>query len=66
MKARFEQVKIFNATHSLTSFEISKYYEKEPKFNGVYSRINLPKIKDGTYVINIGEYELIGTHWIGL
>ena len=29
--------------HPLTSFEIQKYYQNEPKFNGVYSRNNLPK-----------------------
>ena len=33
--------------HRLANFEIKKYYQKEPKFNGVYSRNNLPKIKDG-------------------
>ena len=33
--------------HPLTNFEIQKYYENEPKFNVVYSRKNLPKIKDG-------------------
>ena len=33
--------------HPLTNFEIRKYYQNEPKFNGVYSRNNLPKIKDG-------------------
>ena len=27
----------------------------EPGFNGVYSRDNLPKIKDGTYAINLDE-----------
>ena len=26
--------------HPLTDFEIEKYYENEPKFNGVYSRNN--------------------------
>ena len=26
--------------HSLTNFEIQKYYGNEPKFNGVYSRNN--------------------------
>ena len=31
--------------HPLTNFEIQKYYQKEPKFNGVYSGSNLPKIK---------------------
>ena len=31
--------------HSLTNFEIQKYYENEPRFNDVYSRKNLPKNK---------------------
>ena len=52
--------------HVLTSFEIQKYYQNEPKFNGVKSRNNLPKIKDGTYVINIGKYKTVRTHWIVL
>ena len=44
-----------------------KYYENRSKFNGVYSRNNLPnKIKDGVYVINLDEYSDIGTHWIAL
>ena len=30
------------------------------------SRNNLQKIKDGAYVINLDEYEYIGTHWITL
>ena len=37
----------------LTNFEIRKYYQNEPKFNGVDSRNNLPKIKDGACVINL-------------
>ena len=52
--------------HSLTNFEILKYYQNEPRFNGVYSRDNLPKIKDGIYVINLDEYSDIGTHWVAL
>ena len=44
-----------------------KYYENESRFNGVYSRDNLPnKIKDGAYVINLDGYSDIGTHWIAL
>ena len=35
-------------------------------FNGVYSRNNLPKIKDGAYAINPDEFKSTGTHWIGL
>ena len=52
--------------HSLTNFEIQKYYQNEPKFSGVYSGNNLPKIKDGTYVINLDEYKPIGTRWVAL
>ena len=34
--------------HPLTNFEIQKYYQNEPKFNGFYSRDNLAnEIKDG-------------------
>ena len=53
--------------HPLTNFEIQKYYENEPRFNGVFSRDNLPKkTKDGAYVINFDEYADTGTHWIAL
>ena len=52
--------------HPLTNFEIQKYYQNEPRFNGVYSRDNLPKIKDGTYVTNLDEYSDIGTHRVAL
>ena len=53
--------------HPLTNIEISEYYANEPRFCGVYSRNNLPKtIKTGAYVINLDEYENIGTHWIAL
>ena len=51
--------------HPLTNFEIQKYYQNEPRFNGVFSRKNLPKkVKDGVYVIKIDEYAAVGTHWI--
>ena len=53
--------------HPLINFEIQKYYENEPRFNGVYSRNNLPKkIKDGAYVINFDEYADVDTHWVAL
>ena len=52
--------------HAFTNFEIQKYYQIKPKFNDVYSRNNLPKIKDGVYVINRDEYRSIGSHWIVL
>ena len=59
--------------HPLTNFEIQIYFQKEPRFNGVYSRNNLPfvktrtaQIKDGAYVINLDDYKSIVTHRIAL
>ena len=66
--------------HPLTNIEISEYYANEPRFNGVYSRNNLPKtirskelgpavgsaIKKGAYITNLDEYENTGAHWIAL
>ena len=45
---------------------MQKYYQNEPRFNGVYSRDNLQKLKDGAYIINLDEYSDIGTHWVAL
>ena len=52
--------------HPLTNYEIQKYYQNERRFNGVYLRQNLPRKKDGVYIINLDEYSDIGTHWIAL
>ena len=43
-----------------------KYYENKSRFNGVYSRDNLSKIKDGAYIITLDKYFGIGTHWVAL
>ena len=51
--------------HPLTNFETQKY-QNEPRFNGVYSRDNLPEIKDEAYVINLDDYSDIETHWFSL
>ena len=51
-------------SHSLTNFKIQKYHQNEPKFNGVYSKNNLSKIKDGEYAINLDEFKSIRTYWI--
>ena len=52
--------------HPLTNFEIQKFYQNEPRFNGILFRDNLPKIKDGAYIINLDEYSDSGTHWVAL
>ena len=48
--------------HLLANFEIQKYYQKKSKVDGVYSKNNLPKIKDGPNVIYLDEFKSIGTH----
>ena len=50
----------------LTNFEIQKYCQNELKFNGIYLRNNLSKIKHSAYVINLDEFQSIGSHWIAL
>ena len=54
--------------HPLTNFEVREYYQNEPRFNGVFSRDNLPynNIKNDAYVINLDEYHNIGTYWVAL
>ena len=53
--------------HPLTTFQIERHYQNEPRFSGDFSRNNLPKkIKDGAYVINLDEYADIATDWTDL
>ena len=41
--------------HPLSNFEIQKHHHNHTRFNGVYSRENLPKVKEGAYVINLDQ-----------
>ena len=66
MKTQLGLVKIFNASSSVNKFWNKNCCQREPKFNDVYSRNNLFKIKSGTYIINLDAYESLGTHWIAL
>ena len=67
IQAIFDQIGFLILPHPLTNFEIQKYYQNEPRLNGVYSRDNLPnKIKDEAHVINLDGYSDIGSHWIAL
>ena len=52
--------------HPSTNVDIQKYYQNEPKFNGLYSRDNLPKVRDEVYIINLDHYKSIETHWMAL
>ena len=52
--------------HLLTNLEIEKDYQNEPKFNSIFSKNTLAKVKDREYVVNLDEYKSIETHWIDL
>ena len=41
--------------HPLSNIEITKYFNYNPRFNDVFSRENLPTIKDGAYAINLND-----------
>ena len=49
--------------HTLTNSEKQRYYQDEGTFSNVYSRNNLPRIKDRAYVVNLLEYKSVGSHW---
>ena len=56
------------ASHLLTYLKIQIYYQNEPsvkqvqqRFNAVFSRNNLPKLKDGTYEINVDHSKSVVT-----
>ena len=52
--------------HPLNNFQIQNYYQNKSQFNDVYSKRNLPKIKDWIYVTNFGEFKSKGIHWKAL
>ena len=54
------------SSHTLTYFEIQKYNSNEPRFNGVYLRNNLHKVKDMTDAVYLDEYKSTGIHKIVL
>ena len=56
--------KILIPFHPLKNFEIIDYFKNIKVFNGVFSRNNSPKLKNGVYVINLDHSENTGTHWI--
>ena len=46
--------------------KITKYFNYEPRFNGVFSRDNLPRTKDGVYFINLDDEQSKGICWVSL
>ena len=65
-KAGYELKKLLMQPHPLRNLDIQDYFNKEERFNSVYSRNNLPKLKKGAYVINLDHNKNTGTHWVVL
>ena len=41
--------------HPLNNIEITNYFKYELRFNGIFPRYSLLRIKDGAYVINLDD-----------
>ena len=50
--------------YPLTNFEMQEYFKDKSRYNDVCSRNNLPKLKNGAYVINLDGSKNTGTHWV--
>ena len=50
----------------LKNIQITNYFNYKPKLNGAFSRNNLPRIKDGVYIINLDDKKSNITHWVSL
>ena len=48
-------IKTVSPLHPLNKVEITNYFNYEPRFNGLFSKNNLPRIKDGAFSINIDD-----------
>ena len=59
-------MKKFRLLYPLNNIEITNYFNHKPRFNGVFSRTNSPRLKDGEYVINLDDKNSKGTHWVSL
>ena len=65
-------MKVFDATsHTLSFFKVQRYHQDEYQFNiqeifslKKYSRNNLATTKNEEYIINLDEYEIVGTHGV--
>ena len=59
--------KFLDPLHPLNNIEITNYFNDEPRFIGVFSRNNSPKIKNETNLINLDDKivkEHIGFHYL--
>ena len=59
-------IKFLVPLNPLNNIKITNYLHYEPRLNGLFSRNNLPRIKDGAFVINLDDTDSKGKHWVSL
>ena len=59
-------IKNSSLRYALNNIQITKYFNYEPRFNGVFERDNLPRIKGRVYVINLDNKQSEGTYCVSL
>ena len=58
--------KFFRSDSSFSNIKITNDFNYEPRFNGVFSKNNFPRITHGAYVIYLDDKSSKGTYWISL
>ena len=54
------------ALHPIANFENMRYFKKERRFEGVYSKNTLPEKGEETFVINYKGYTKADSLWVAL
>ena len=54
----------FLFSNSLSNIKVTNCFNHEPRFNNVFSQINLLIIKYGAYVTNLDDRNSKGTYWV--
>ena len=58
--------KILVLIHPLNIIDIINFFNYKPRFNGIFSRNNLPKVNNGAYVISVDDEKSKETNWISI
>ena len=58
--------KLLVPLHPLNNIEITKYFNYEPRYNGIFSKNSVCKIKDEAYVTNLDYKTSKRRYWVSL
>ena len=64
--SKIDQLEMFMKKPELVKLLTLPPPSNSTQFNSVYSRDNLSNVKNEMYVINLDEYDDIGTHWVAI